>query len=151
MESNRKSPDFSFARTSEKSSCGKPPDCRALGLCADSPEVVGTVVPGKQGGCEDPSGKGRRPRPKGSRSFLGSLHHLRVGDGGPQRLGCVPTFCSWAGLPRRHMRPRPAWLGSLHLAKEDSLASGLGSGADEGRRASCQETVSRNPGLQNQK
>lgn len=100
MESNREISRFLLRPASEKSSCGKPPDCRALGLCADSPEVVdcGAWGNGAEGPCEILQGKEDAPAPRGSRSFLGSLHHLRVGDQRPPALGCVPTFCSLGGV-----------------------------------------------------
>ena len=102
MESNREISRFLLRPASAKSSCGKPPDCRALGLCADSPEVLdcGAWGKGAEGPCEILQGEEDappRPAPEGSRSSLGSLH-LRVGDQRPPALGCVPTFCSLGGV-----------------------------------------------------
>lgn len=151
MESNREISRFLLLPTSAKSSCGKPPDCRALGLCADSPEVLdcGAWGKGAEGPCEIPQGEedAPPPPPQGAPDPPSVPRTSELETSDPQRSAAFLLSAPWAGLPRRHPEPSSAWLGSLRLAKEDSPASGLGSGADEGSRASCQETVPRNPRL----
>ena len=151
MESNREISRFLLHPASAKSSFGKPPGCRALGLCADSPEVLdcGAWGKGAEGPCEILQGEEDPPppRPRGLPILSRFLAPPSWRPATPSARLRSYFLLPGLGCLDGTREPSSAWLGSLRLAKEDSSASGLGSGADEGSRASCQETVSRHPRL----
>lgn len=145
-----KSPDFSFSPRLRNPPAESRQTAAPWGF-AQILQRFSIVVPGERG-LRGPVRSFRErktppPPPQGAPDPPSVPRTSELETSDPQRSAAFLLSAPWAGLPRRHAEPSSAWLGSLRLAKEDSPASGLGSGADEGSRASCQETVSRNPRL----